>query len=163
VAGVALLALGVGNGCGYTLRPPYDGTIKTVYVPVFRSYSFRKDANLQLTETVIKEIERRTPYRVVESPEDADTILSGTVIFTNKNVIVQNPNNLPRQLTADLSVDVTWEDVRPGADRNVPPPKVRCIESVTFVPELGETASLGYQKAYQQIAQQIVGMMEQSW
>ena len=56
-------------GCtGYSIRAPYDTRIKTVYVPVFKSITFRRDVNLMLTELVIKEIERRTPYKVVGSP-----------------------------------------------------------------------------------------------
>ena len=64
---VALLS----PGClvtGYSIRPPYNTQIKTVYVPVFKSITFRRDVNLMLTELVIKEIERKTPYKVVGSP-----------------------------------------------------------------------------------------------
>src|SRR5262245_1580962 len=87
-------------GCGYSIHPPYQMDIKTVYVPVFRSVTFRKDLNLMLTEAIQKEIERRTPYKVVGSPEGADTTLEGTVNYVDKNIVVENPQNLPRQLTA---------------------------------------------------------------
>ena len=100
-------------GCkvtGYSIRPPYDTRIKTVYVPVFKSITFRRDVNLMLTELVIKEIERRTPYKVVGKPEEADTTLEGTINFSDKNMIVENPFNLPRQLTSTMIVDVTWTD-----------------------------------------------------
>jgi dihydropteroate synthase len=106
----ALLTLATGlalSGCGYSVRPPYDPNIRTVYVPVFRSVTFRRDINLMLTEHVIKEIGRRTPFHVVGTAEGADSTLDGTINFSDKNLIVQNPFNLPRQLSATLVATVT--------------------------------------------------------
>src|SRR5215471_14643559 len=71
-------------GCGYSIRPPYDTNIRTVYVPVFRSLSFRRDIQLQMTELVIKEIEKRTPFKVVGKPDEADTILEGMINYAEK-------------------------------------------------------------------------------
>ena len=159
-------------GCGYSIRPPYEASIRTVYVPIFRSYTFREDVNLKLTERVIKEIERRTPYKVVGSPEGADTTLSGIVNFVDKNILVENPYNMPRHLVASVTATVTWEDNRVAAVKDndkdkdktpKPPPAAVVTEIVSFYPELGETASLAYQKAFDRVAQQIVGMMEQPW
>ena len=71
---------------------------------------------LQLTELVNKEIERRTPFKVVGTPEGADTILDGTINFADKNIIVENPFNLPRQLIAMLHANVTL-DAQPARSR----------------------------------------------
>lgn len=164
-----VLALAVSPGCGYSLRPPFDKSIRTVYVPVFRSVTFRRDINLMLTESVQKEIERRSHFKVVGTPDGADTTLSGEIFFTEKNTIVENPNNLPRQLNLILTVSVIWEDNRPEFDEDGDPkPKrkpepVVVSESVFFNPEVGETVTLAYEKACQQLARQIVGMMEEPW
>jgi len=151
------------SGCGYTLRPPYDPTIRTVYVPVFRSLSFKNDVNLRLTEAVVKEIERRTPYRVVDNYEEADAVLSGTIEFVNKNEMLVNQNNLPRQLTTELTASVTFEDNRPTAEPSAVPPTVRVSENMPFYPELGETSSLGAQRVIHEMAKDIVSMMEEQW
>ena len=118
----AVVCLAAIGGCGYSLRAPFDPTIRTVYVPVFRSMSFRRDMNLQLTELVQKEIERRTPFKVVGSPEGADTILDGTVNFADKNLVVENPFNLPRQLTAMINVTGTWTHNPPSKEELDRPP-----------------------------------------
>ena len=39
----------------------------------------------------------RTPYKVVGTPDGADTVLEGTINFANKNIVVENPWNLPRE------------------------------------------------------------------
>ncbi len=163
LAALGLLALMLAAGCGYTIRPPYDPTIRTVYVPIFRSYTFRRGDNLKLTRAVIQEMELRTPYRMVGSPEEADTILSGVIELEDKNLMVASPENLPRHLLAGVTVRVTWEDVRPGANRDEPPPELVIPETISFYPELGETASLAYEKNIDRIAQAIVGKMESPW
>jgi Lipopolysaccharide-assembly len=151
------------TGCGYTVRAPYQQDVRTVYVPIFRSYTFRPDLNLELTRAVQMELNRRTPYRVVDRPEEADAVLYGTILFTNKNVIVTNPFNFPRNVTAEMTAEVIWEDLREKRDPDKDPPKVRVTESVNFFPEVGETANLGYEKAIQRMAKEIVNMTEQSW
>jgi hypothetical protein len=161
---VAIAALAaIGSGCGYTLRAPFDESIRTVYVPIFRSFSFRDDINIRLQEELVKEIEERTTYRVVDSAEKADTILSGTVLYAQKFNAVVSPNNLPRQLFADLTIEVSWEDLRNPTDPDKEPPKVVLTQTVPFFPEPGETAFLAYQEAIRRAAVDIVNMMEEPW
>ncbi|WP_169972835.1 LPS assembly lipoprotein LptE [Tautonia rosea] len=162
LAAIAALAV-IGGGCGYSLRAPFDESIRTVYVPIFRSFSFRDDLNIRLQEELIKEIENRTTYRVVDSPEKADTILSGTVLYAQKFNAVVSPNNLPRQLFADLTIEVSWEDLRNPTDPDKEPPKVTLTQTVPFFPEPGETAFLAYQEAIRRAAVDIVNMMEEPW
>lgn len=151
-------------GCGsfYSFRAPFDKSVRTVYVPIFKSQSYRRDLNWQLTDLVIKEIEKRSLYKVVGRPDEADTILEGTIMNADKNIIVENPYNLPRQLTAMLSVKVTWTHNPPTKQEEGRPP-VLVSESVPFVPEVGESASSGFYMACQRIATQIVDMMEEPW
>ena len=162
VAGV--VALGVCTGCkltGYSIRAPYDANIQTVYVPTFQSVTFRRDINLQLTELVIKEIERRTPFKVVGKPDEADTTLSGTINYSEKNVVVENPNNLPRQMTATLIVAVTWTDNKTVEKQNPNPAVV--AQTFNFQPEIGEAVEAAFYRNSEKMATEIVNMMEQTW
>ena len=162
ILGLALAALA--PGCkitGYSIRPPYDTKIKTVYVPVFKSITFRRDINLMLTELVIKEIERRTPYKVVGTPEDADSTLEGTVNFSDKNVIVENPYNLPRQLTSTMIVVATWTDNKAEKKENPNPAVI--AETFNFYPEIGESSQAAFYRTCEKLATQIVNMMEEPW
>ena len=79
-----------------------------MFVPVFKTQSFRRDVNLNLTELIQKEIMNRTPYKVVGRPEGADTILEGTINYVDKNIVVENPFNLPRELNMTIAVSVKW-------------------------------------------------------
>jgi Lipopolysaccharide-assembly len=161
-AALAACLLAALAGCGYSVRPPFNKGIKTVYVPILRSFSFRKDLNLQMTERLQKEIERRTPYKVVGSPENADAVLEGVINYADKNIQVESPYNLPRHLNALLTVEVKFYDNRPGAP--APPAQgVIVSESAPFYPELGETSMVAYQKVMDKLIAQIVGMMEEPW
>jgi len=157
-----LLAGTMLSGCGYTIRAPFDKSVKTVFVPVFRTQSYRRDLNLNLCEMVQKEIMQRSPYKVVGRPEGADTILEGTINFADKNTVVENPFNLPRELNATVSVLVKWTHNPPtAAEKSKPPTNVS--ETVNFVPEVGETALTAFYRVNQRLAAQIVDMMEQPW
>jgi hypothetical protein len=149
-------------GCGYSIRAPFDPAVRTVYVPVFRSITFRRDVNFQLTELVIKEIEKRTPFKVVGTPEGADMILDGEINFADKNIIVENPFNLPRQLIAILYANVKWTH-NPPLEKELTAAPVTVSAQVNFVPEVGETSMTAFLQANQKIAKQIVDMMEEPW
>lgn len=161
--GLALAALALDGGCGYSIRPPYERRIRTVYVPVFKSVSFRRDLNLQLTELVQKEIERRTPYKVVGSPDGADSTLDGTITMADKALQVENPNNLPRQILGYILVTVRWTDNTTNVVREKELLPVPVYESASFFPEIGETTQLGYYKIMDKVARDVVNMMEEPW
>ena len=150
------------GGCGYSIRAPFDKSVKTVFVPIFKTQSFRRDLNLNLTEMIQKEIMYRTPYKVVGSPEGADTIIEGKISFANKNIVVENPFNMPRELNATVSAQVKWTHNPPTEDEEKQPPTV-ISETVNFVPEVGETVLTAYYKVNQALAAQIVDMMEKPW
>jgi hypothetical protein len=159
--GLSLAGLGV-SGCGYAIRPPSYPDVRTVYVPVFRSVSFRRDVNYQLTELTIKEIEKRTKYKVVGSPDDADTILEGTINFSEKNLIVENPFNLARELNAWVQASVRWIH-NPPLEQEVSAAPVVVGETINFIPEVGETAENAFYRTCQSLATQIVDMMDTPW
>jgi hypothetical protein len=161
VLAAALILAGL-PGCGYHFRAPFDKSVRTVYVPTFRSQTFRRDVNLQLTDLVIKEIGKRTPYKVVGSPEGADTILDGTVNFADKNLVVENPFNLPRQLTAMVNTTVNWTH-NPPTEAELQRGPVVVGDVLNFVPEIGETSMTAFYGTCQRLATQIVDMMEEPW
>src|SRR5687767_8614231 len=93
-----LLSLCLTGCAGYQMgnRTLYSPDIRTVYVPMFESNSFRRGLGERLTEAVVKEIELKTPYKVVGSP-NADSVLSGIIVSETKRVTVENAFDDPRQ------------------------------------------------------------------
>ena len=159
------------SGCaGFQLgnRSLYPAHIETVHVPIFKSASFRRNQGERLTEAVIKEIERITPYKVVHDPNRADSILSGTITEDTKRVVVGTLSGEPREIESGLRVEILWEDRRGEALRDFQPiaiePELTYVGgNDTFVPEIGQSGVVAQQEAIGRIAAQIVGLMENPW
>lgn len=174
----ALLRLGAlfgscvvaGSGCaGYRFgaRTLYPPDIQTVYVPVFESDSFRPFLAEFLTEAVAKEIENRTPYKVVGTPE-ADSVLSGKITTDTKRVIIEDAYDYPRETQINMSVEVTWVDrkgdrVMQPMTMAVPPEIVLLSGDGALVPEFGQSVSTAQLQSIQRLASQIVSLMEMPW
>lgn len=169
---VAILACCWGSlvGCaGYrfgaaSLYPP---EIRTVHVPIFESNSFRRNLGEWLTEAVIREIELKTPYKVVHD-SNADSILSGTLISDAKRLIVVSPTDEPRETEIGMQVQVRWVDRRGNELREptgvpIPPELVDITGTASLVPEFGHSIATAQQLAIEQLAQQIVTLMEVPW
>ena len=168
----AVLAPLVCGGCaGYrfgndVLYPP---DVHTVYVPVFGSDSFRRNLGERLTEAVIKQIEEKTPYKVVGSP-DADSVLIGKIQTDSKRVVVEDQNDQPRETNVSMSVLVAWTDrkgdlVSASASGKfaLPPDAVALTANTEFVPEYGQSNTTALQEVINKLAVQIVSLMEIPW
>ena len=193
--GLALVALALallpgcanwdGHFClfGYTTRPLYDLGIRTVRVPIFKNFTFRRGLEFQLTEAVVREIESKTPYKVAQDC-DADTELIGTIVGRSKAVINYNQLAETREAPTTLTVEVVWRDLRaghggevlslpvPGKPGDPPPPPPApgapvppvLVQSLgTFIPELGGSLTTAEKENVDRLAVQIVSMMEKPW
>jgi hypothetical protein len=145
----------------------YAPDIATVYVPMIESDSYRRDLGERLTEAVIKEIELKTPYKVVGTP-DADSILSVKLLGDSRKLLAENSFDDPRLLESTVYSEVSWLNRRRlpiAATQTVPlPPELIGIDqSALLVPEVGQSVASSQQQAIERLAQQIVGTMESPW
>ncbi len=164
---LAPLAGCLGNPYRFGNQSLFPPGIETVYVPVFKSSSFRRDLGERLTEAVVKEIERRTPYKVVGNPH-ADTVLTGRIVGETKHLLVETLTGDPRDTEVHLQVEVSWTDLRGNPIRRCPPVPVpaNCASfggTSESVPEVGQSTATAQQQAIQRLAEQIVSLMEAPW
>ena len=145
----------------------YPPDIHTVSVPVFQSNSFRRNLGERLTEAVVKEIEKRTPYKVVGDPS-ADSVLTGRILTDRKAVLVPDLTGDARQIETEMRVQVSWVD-RKGRllrdEKAIPLPAEITEVSATadVAPEVGQSIATAQQEAICRLAEQIVGLMEKPW
>ena len=153
---------GEGGFFGWHMQAPFDTSeVKTVFV-YFKSQRFRRDLQLMLEESVSKEINMRTPYRTVGRPELADAVLEGNITVDDKNLVVEAPTNLPRQLSTTMTLWITFRHNPPKeSEKNMQPTAI--TETLQFVPEIGQTTLSSFQQVTENVAKQIVDMMEQPW
>jgi hypothetical protein len=170
---------------GYTTRPNYDRGIKTVRVPIFENATIWRGLEFDLTQAVIREIELRTPYKVVSAECNADTELKGKIISFNKLLLNRNQLNEVREAETTLAVELSWRDLRsgevlsaprpkepgypfppppaPGEPPPPPPPPVLVQSVATFIPEVGESITTAQKRNVDRLAVSIVSMMETPW
>ena len=89
-------------GCtGYQLgnQNLFRPDIRTVHVPIVQSESFRRGLGERLTESMVKEIELRTPYKVVDASQ-ADSIFQARIVDEHKRVIAENQFDEARDIEA---------------------------------------------------------------
>jgi len=170
IASVAACLLLITAGCAsYRVgsRSLYAPDVATVYVPIIESDSFRRDLGERLTEAVVKEIELKTPFKVVGTP-DADSILSAHLVSDTKRVTVENRNDDPRAVEVGMAVEVAWlnrrrEALREPSTLALPPELLPIRQTSALIPEAGQSIATAQQQAIQRLAEQIVSTMEEPW
>lgn len=164
---VSLASLLLVSGCGYTVGNGFNPDVRTVSVPIFENDTFRRGIEVQLTEAVQKEIQKRTPYRLAKGL-NADTRLTGRIVQTRKDVLGENRFDDPRELQLSLMIVTKWENLRTGevlAVQEVPlsPTAIPLTSQTEFAPEVGQSLATGTHEAIDQLARRIVNMMETPW
>jgi hypothetical protein len=147
----------------------YAPDVQTIYVPMIESDSLRRDLGERLTEAVVKEIETKTPFKVVSTP-NADAVLSCYLRNDVRNVLVEDAFDAPRALENRLRAEVTFVNRRRvGISAvtphvvDIPPELVEIGQTSILVPAVGQSVASSQQLAIDRLAQQIVGSMEEAW
>lgn len=158
---LALTTLGVA-GCGYSTKPLYMTSVKTVTVPIFGNKTFRREWEFRLTEAIDKNIEYRTPFKV-SSRDHADTILSGEIVDIQEDVLTRRFGiSLPRETQVTIVVNFIWKDLRTG---KVLLERKAFAKAATEIPQIGERVADAEQWAVERLAAAIVDQMQMqpSW
>src|SRR5438270_2379064 len=132
------------SGCtGYHVGTAslYAPDVATVYVPMIESDSYRRDLGERLTEAVVKEIELKTPYKVVSSP-DADSILSARLMTDTRRRIIQNGFSDPRVSETEIRAEVHWlnrrrQPICPVQMIPIPTELLAISQTSNLIPEAG--------------------------
>ncbi len=144
----------------------FDRRVQTVSVSIVGNETWRRGYGERLTEAIVREIENRTPYKVVREC-NADMILKVTIVDENKQVKFQNDWADPRELTVGIAIKAEYIDRRTNQVM-----QAQCIDSKEFssiaadsslIAEAGQSNATSSQTVMTTLAQRIVGMMEVRW
>jgi hypothetical protein len=143
---------------GYAFNAAYDSGIRSIAVPVFDNQTFSLEVPIEVTESIIKELQRVTPWAVTAS-DRADTILRGVVTRVDMRKLAQDPNSGFTQETAiTVTIDFDWIDSRSGKTLLS---RRSYTGTDTFTPTrgTGERMEVGQRGAIQRLAADVVGEM----
>lgn len=159
---LALFALFVGSvtGCGYSAKTNFPTDVQSVQVKMFGNRSFYRGVEFDLTEALVKEIELRSPYKVVSNAA-ADTLMEGTVVGVNQiRLSRRREGGLPQEMEVQILVDFVWRNQRTG---KIITDRKGLTVIGRYVPAAEETRSAGQHEAVQKMATQIVSAMAAQW
>lgn len=159
IAGLLLAS----SGCaGYRFAETYDEGIHSVNVPIFANETFSRGVELLVTDAVIKHIQRRTPWVVVQSQE-ADSTLTGVIRDARIRELQQSTDTgTTLEAAYVIEVDFTFRDNRSGKVRVA---RQRFASAGSFVPNrvYGERLAVGEREASQALARDIVEELRSDW
>lgn len=147
---------------GYSFRSTYDTSITTVSVPVFANNTMHTGIEADLTDAVIKELQRETPWRVSQS-ETADAVLRGRVTSTRLVRLSQQSGvGLVQEQGVQVTVSFELVDNRNG-DTLVKRSGFNALASFVPAQPTGERISVGYRGAAEILADDIVSELASAW
>jgi hypothetical protein len=146
---------------GYSFTAARSDSVHSVAVPVFENHSYQHGLEQQLTEAIIKEIQRHTGW-VVTSSGRAQTTLTGTIAEVQLRSLTTSANTgLVLEQAYEMTVNFEWKDS--SGKTLVARKSFKAME--TFVPALGtsERLELGEHAAVQEMARAIVNELRSTW
>jgi len=147
---------------GYSSTTLYPKQYQSVWVPIFGNNTMERNLEFMLTDAVIKEIQSRTPYRIV-GEHIADTQLTGTITSVELQTISRSRiTGLDNEVLLNVVIDFEWLDLA-GGERIVG--KRHFSSSKLFIPSRpsSEPIEIGQFAVVQQLASDIVDLMQASW
>lgn len=147
---------------GYSFTPVYDETIQSVAVPIFRNETTSRGIEVQLTESIIKELQRRTPWHLAPS-DRADTTLVGVVTDTDLSVLSDDPQTgLVQEQAVQITIRFEWRDNRSG---EIIVARDGYSASAVFSPSrnVGDRLELGQRSAIDELAHDLISEMRSGW
>ena len=168
IATALLCGMAVLPGCsadptrGYSFNSTFDGQVRTISVPIFRNETFSSGLEVSLTEAIITEIQRSTPWRVV-GPTHAATTLTGSIDETTMTQLTrQRDTGLVQEQALRMTVSFDWIDNRSGQVR-VSRREFTSISS--FVPHrgVGDPLEVAQSAVIRELARDIVAELRADW
>ncbi len=158
---------GQGGLLGYTAEELYPENVGTVSVEIFGNRTFQQGVEFHMTEALIKEVELRTPYKVVARGK-ADTAITGNVLAVQRRVLSRTfEAGIPQEVQVVVTVEFEWKDLRSG---EVLRKRASIQGTGEFVPVtnypdhiVSEPYDIAQHEAAAELARDIVSLMRRDW
>ena len=165
---ITLAAAALASACasdpreGYSFAPTHRTDVTSIGVPMFNNVTQDFGLEQELTAAVVAELRRTTSYTVT-SPDNAQTVLSGTITQSNlRKLSTARDTGLAETLAVQLTVDFQWRQARTG---KVLTSRRNFTASDTFTASrgVGERLEIGQNAAIDKLAKDIVAEMRSGW
>lgn len=146
-------------GCGYTSKSLLPQNVSSIYVPIFDNNTFRRGLEFDLTNAIKNEILFKTRLKLADK-EHADSALYGMIKDVKGRVLIENPDAQAVETALTIFVDFSWVDLRTG---RVIVNKTSVVQQGEFKATRQEDEKFAEDKAFVDLAERIVNLMEEVW
>jgi hypothetical protein len=147
---------------GYSFTSTYSAGIHTVSVPIFDNQTYYKGLEVELTDALIKEIQRTTPW-VVVSGSSSQATLTGTITDANlRTLSINSTTGMVQEMGMELSADFEFRDIRTGKVLTARK-SFHAMESFVPAHPTAERIELGQHGSVQELARCIVAELRSGW
>ncbi len=160
---VALIALFAAGCAGYHVGPVTQRNFKSIAVPMFRNRTLRPQLEAQITNAIIKGLQRDGSLRI-ESEPNADVVLDGSVVRYQRTALrsLRTDTGVPREYEITITVRVEAKDRRTGE---------AVLKSAEVTGKSDVFIGADQQSAEEQVlpliaddvARKVVGLLVESW
>ena len=162
---ILVFSIGLLGGCnlfsGYTDQSLYPEGIKTVYVEMIQSQSFRRGSEYKVTDALAKQIEVATPYKIVSARDRADSVISGRLSSSAGGIMTterETGSSLEQEMK--LTVTVNWKNLKTG---ELLIDNKEVTGAATYSRWQDQGIEYGLALAANRAAENIVELMEKEW
>jgi hypothetical protein len=152
------------TGCaGYRLGPTLGANYRSVAVVMFRNKTYQAQIERQITSAIIRQFQSDGTLRI-ESPADADLVLTGEVTQYRRQELRSqtNDNNAPREY--DIIIDARIEARDRVTGKLVVGPKVVTGKAATFIgSDLQSAEEQALPLVAQDLAKKVVTLLAEKW
>jgi len=147
---------------GYSMASTFPKDVQTIAIPILGNDTYTREVEFELTDSLIKEVAARTPYRVVDESK-ADTVLLGRIRRVELDQLSKSrETGLTEEAIVSVTIDFEWKDMRNGTTLVK---REGFAGHALFVPSQpsSESIELGRFAVVQQLARDVVGEMRSPW
>lgn len=146
-------------GCGYTSKSLLPQNVNSVYVSIFDNKTFRRGLEFDLTNAIKNEVLFKTRLKLADK-DHADSALYGKIRDVRGHVLIENPDAQVVETAVTIFVEFSWVDLRTG--RTIVN-KMGVTQQGEFKATRQEDEKFAEDKAFVDLAERIVNLMEEAW
>jgi hypothetical protein len=152
---------GCGGPNGYSDESMFPEKIASVYVEMFENETFWRGIEYDVTDALDKRIEVESPYKIISSRNQADSVLSGQLVSIGQSLLsLERQTGRALEKEVELTANISWKDLETGEYliENEP------VSAAASYSELqNQSFKYASRLAANNLATKIVELMEKQW
>ncbi len=146
---------------GYSNESLFPEDVQSVCLEMFDNQTFRRGIEYELSDALSKRIEAETPYKIISSPDRADTTISGQIVSIGEIALsIERETGRILEKEVELHAVVNWKNLNTGEllinNQTV-------SSSASYSEYQMQDFKYGSSLAANKLARKIVELMERKW